>query len=292
MRHFYPALSRNRYSQFGQELAAAQRSLYYWWWRYLRLSEDYWWLCRQKGRSLDKEFNKTYKMFGDVHSINFKEWWLSNGTKIFSYKVDPPRAQFVNIQDLFFAKDESTKLWLRPLMIPNHLTKSEVLEQVIELLEDHKRKDLPKSIVTEYGVEDLRGIRKKALIDSHRVWCLHSAIEIAKKQNLLSRPERFTQYWIGKKLELDPKAVSGKRVRATVEANHRLAMRVKVNRYLSKVSNIIANVELGRFPVLTDVPERKRWSVKQLSEKNKAIEAGMWVCPESSSDEFKKMIFE
>ncbi len=292
MRHFYPALSQNRYSQFGQEVAAAQRSLYYWWWRYLRLSSDYWWLCQQKGRSLDKEFNKTYKMFGDVHTLGFREWWLSNGTKIFSYKVDPPKAQFVDLRNLYLASDDSTKLWLKPLMIPSHLTKSEILEQVVELLESHKSKTLPKSIVTEYEVEDLRGMRKKALIDSHRVWCLHSAIEVAKKTNSLSRPERFTQYWIGKKLELDPKAFSSKRYRETVEANNRLAMRVKVNRYLSKAQNIIANVELGKFPVLTDVPERKRWSVKQLSEKNKAIEAGKWVCPESSSDEFKKMIFE
>lgn len=290
MRHFYPALSRNRYSQFDQELAAAQRSLYYWWWRYLRLSEDYWWLCRQKGRSQDKEFNKTYKLFGDVHSMSFKEWWLSNGTKIFSYKVDPPRAQFVDLQNLPYRHDPSTKLWLKPLMIPNHLTKSEILEQLSDLLEDHKRKELPKSIVTEYEVEDLRGMRKKALIDAHRVWCLHTAIDAAKNSELLSRPERFTQYWIGKKLELDPKAISGKRLRESIEANHRLAMRVKVNRYLVKAKNIIANVELGRFPVLTKVQERNRWSVKQLTEKNEAIQAGLWICPESDSDEFKKMI--
>ena len=290
MRHFYPALSRNRYSQFGQELAAAQRSLYYWWWRYLRLSEDYCWLCRQKGRSLDKEFNKTCTMFGDVHSMNFKEWWLSNGTKIFSYKVDPPRVQFVNTDDLFRATDAITKLWLKPLMIPNHLTKSEILEQLSDLLEVHKRKELPKSIVTEYEVEDLRGMRKKAIIDAHRVWCLDTAVEVAKRSKSLSRPERYTQYWIGKKLELDPKAISGKRLRESIEANHRLAMRVKVNRYLVKAKNIIANVELGRFPVLTKVPERNRWSVKQLTEKNEAIKAGLWICPESDSDEFKKMI--
>lgn len=288
MRRFFPNLSNQKYNQLDLEIAAAKRSLYYLWWRYLRLSSDYWWLCQQKGKTVDKEFAETYKLFGNVFVGDFGDWWAQRGTEVFSYEVDPPKVELITIKEMRYVPRIK---WIQPVMVPLHLTKSEILAQLSELLKEHQPQPLAKSIATGHEVEDLRGVRKKVLTDAHRVWCLNDATTRAKDAELLERPERFTQYWIGKKLELDPKAISGKRIREAVEANHRLAMRVKVNRYLSKANNLIANVELGRFPVMTPVDERMRWTKKQVQEKKDAVEAGLWVCPESDSDEFKKMIF-
>lgn len=287
MRRFFPNLSNQKYSQLGLEIAAAKRSLYFLWWRYLRLSEDYWWLCQQKGRTLDKEFAETYKLFGDVFADDFGGWWQKRGSEVFSYTVDPPRVEFIKVKELMYVPQLR---WIQPVMVPLHLTKSEILSQMNELLKFHEPVSLPKSITTEYEVEDLRGVKKKALIDSHRVWCLSDAIIRAKAMGSIERPERLTQYWIGKQLGLDPKPNSGKRVKETVERNERLAMRVKVNRYQSKAINLIANVELGKFPVMTAVEKRERWSKKQLADKAHAIGAGQWVCPESDDKEFKVLL--
>ena len=287
MRRFFPNLSNQKYSQLSLEIAAAKRSLYYWWWRYLRLSDDYWWLCQQKGRTVDKEFAATYKLFGDVFTKDFGDWWEMRGSEVFSYKVDPPRVEFIKVKELFYVPDFK---WIQPVMVPLHLTKSEILAQLSDLLKYHEPIPLQKAKTTEHEVEDMRGIKKKVLIDAHRVWCLNDAIYRAKNVGALDRPERLTQYWIGKQLGLDPKPDSSKRVKETIERNERLAMRVKVNRYLMKANNLIANVELGHFPSMKPVPERERWSKKQLADKTAAIQAGQWICPESDDKEFKSLL--
>lgn len=288
MRRFFPNLSNQKYSQLGLEIAAAKRSLYYWWWRYLRLSDDYWWLCQQKGRTTDKEFAATYKLFGDVFVKDFGDWWADHGTQVFSYEVDPPKVELITVKEMMYVPPIK---WIQPVMIPLHLTKSEILAQLSDLLKDHVPKPLPKSIATGHEVEDLRGVRKQVLIDAHRVWCLNDAINRAKAIGNLDRPERLTQYWIGKELGIEPEPDPSKKVRTLlVEKNERLAIRVKVNRYLTKAANIIANVELGHFPVMASVPARERWSKKQFAEKMEAMAAGQWICPESQAKEFQSLL--
>lgn len=289
MRRFFPNLSNQKYNQLDLEIAAAKRSLYYLWWRYLRLSDNYWWLCQQRGKTGDKEFAETYNLFGNIFGVSFDEWWVERGTKVFSYEVDPPQVELISVREMRYVPPVK---WIQPAMIPLHLTKSEILAQLNDLLKDHQPTPLPKSIATGHEVEDLRGVRKKVLIDAHRVWCLNDVLSRAKAADLLERPERFTQYWIGKQLGITPEPDKAKIIRRVqTEKYERLSIRVKVNRYLTKANNIIANVELGHFPVMTPVAERKMWTKKQLQEKKDAIEAGLWVCPESDSDEFIKMIF-
>lgn len=288
MRRFFPNLSNQKYSQLGLEIAAAKRSLYYWWWRYMRLSSDYWWLCQQKGRTLDKQFASTYKLFGDVFVKDFGDWWADRGTQVFSYEVDPPKVELISVKEMQWVPPIK---WIQPVMVPLHLTKSEILAQLNELLKDHEPKPLPKSIATGHEVEDLRGVRKQVIIDAHRAWCLNDAINRATITGNLDRPERLTQHWIGKQLGLEPEPDKAKVIRQVqTEKYERLAIRVKVNRYLSKANNIIANVELGKFPVMTQVPERERWSKKQLAEKEGALAARQWVCPESEAKEFQSLL--
>ena len=288
MRRFFPKLSNQKYSQLGLEIAAAKRSLYYWWWRYLRLSDDYWWLCQQKGRTADKEFAATFKLFGDVFTKDFGDWWADRGTQVFSYEVDPPKVELISVREMSWVPPIK---WIQPVMVPLHLTKSEILAQLSELLKDHKPKPLPKSIASGQEMEDLRGVRKQVLIDAHRVWCLNDAINRAIAADLLDRPERCTQHWIGKQLGIEPEPdAERKSATAQVEKNERLALRVKVNRYLVKSRAVIANVELGHFPSMKPVPERERWSKKQLADKAAAIAAGQWVCPESDTKEFQSLL--
>jgi hypothetical protein len=288
MRRFFPNLSNQKYSQLGLEIAAAKRSLYFWWWRYLRLSDDYWWLCQQKGRTIDKQFAETYKLFGEVFECDFGEWWADRGSAVFSYEVDPPRVELITVREMGYVPPIN---WIQPVMVPLHLTKSEILSQLSELLKDHVPKALPKSIATGHEVEDLRGVRKQVLIDAHRVWCLNDLVTRGKAADILDRPERLTQYWIGKSLGIDPDPEKAKVIRRIQpEKYEHLAMRVKVNRYLAKARNIIANVELGHFPVMKEVPERERWSKKQLTSKNEAIQAVQWKSPEVDTKEFQSLL--
>ncbi len=282
MRKLYPNLSRGRYLLNEQEVAAAKRSLYFWWWKYLRLSSDYWWLCQQNGKTTDKAFASVYADFGDVFSHDFERWWNEYGVRIFAYKLDPPRISFIDRHTLDEAAASRRSY---AVAIPMFYTKSEIFKQLRELLKDHKPLRMPLFVATDREVGDRRGKRKQVLIDAHRVWCLNDAVNREKDGGRLDRPERFTQQWLGRKLSILPKSDTKKFRSAKVEANERLAIRVKVNRYLSKANLIIKNVEIGNFPVFAPVPETKRWTKKQLVEKQAALISGAWTCPESSAEE-------
>ena len=47
-------------------------SPYYWWFMFLRLNADYKATCQGRGKGKCAEL---YKDFGDIHKMNFKEWW-------------------------------------------------------------------------------------------------------------------------------------------------------------------------------------------------------------------------
>lgn len=301
MRKLYPNLSKGRYPEHTNELAAARRSLYFWWWKYLRLSSDYWWLCKQKGKTSDKAFAAVYSDFGDVFTYGFESWWDARGGDIFAYQLDPPRVSWIDKESLFnigrLPRSKSISLdHLRDskeisiVSIPRIYTKSEILSQISELLKDHQPEPYPLEISTEYEVGDLRGVRKQVLMSAHQVWCLNDAINREKDAGRLVRPERFTQYWIAQKLGIVPTSDPNKVKTLKVQANERLAARVKVSRYLAKANQVIKNVEIGKFPSFDPVPEFQRWSGRGLAEKNEAILNGEWICQESTEKDILALL--
>jgi hypothetical protein len=288
MKKFFPEKSNTWYAKSNLSAKSAKKTSYYLWWRYLRLSEDYWWICQQKGQTLDKEFAKTYRLFGDIFNLSFEKWWASHGANAFAYKANPPKVEVVKLEDINEIRSED---WSKLIKVPLHLTKSEMLAQMSALFDKHVPKPLPPHLIPENEVENLRGIRLDVLLDAHRVWCLNDAIRHGKLSGKLDRPERLTQYWIGIQLGLEPESDRAKVNRYLQASKYESAtVRVKINRYISKARNIIANVELGRFPVMTPVPSRKRWSEQQLAEKAKAISAGLWICPESITREIQALL--
>jgi hypothetical protein len=287
MQHFFACLSNPTYDSVGAEIGAAKRSLYFWWWRYLRLSSDYWWLCKQSGKTFDRDFAKTYKDFGDVFSVDFEKWWTTRGTQLFSYSVAPP-------QIILF----DPRIWLRNIdsniyklaLIPNYLTKSEILEQFRHALKDHQPTPLPTHIKAQGQIISRNGLNKEAIINSHRAWCLNDALSREFSRGRLKKSQKYTQYWIGKKLNLEPTADKKFSTQKNIDSNRYLATRVKVSRYLSKANNIISNVEVNRFPIMTPFQHTRRWSQMQQAHKIEAIADGEWVCPESSTEEIMQLI--
>lgn len=50
-------------------------SVYYWWFEYLKRNDDYRKTCLNSGKG---KCSKLYEHFGDVHAMNFKEWWTKD----------------------------------------------------------------------------------------------------------------------------------------------------------------------------------------------------------------------
>lgn len=282
----YPQLSRGRYADQTSEMEAAKRSLYHLWWRFLRLSEDYWWVCRFGGKSKDATLCATYGRFGNVFTDTFEEWWRANGEKLFAFKVDPPKVERMDAREFHRSMGQHYEI----LLVPKYLTKSEIAKQVQQVMAEHEPSQLPKQFKYDLSVSDTRGIKKHVLQAVHDVWCLNQMLQRAIELGQLDRPERFTQYWIGKKLGVMKADEAVAFVNVESQAAHQLAVRVKVNRYLAKARALIANAELGNFPVVKGVEPRERWTNKQQAQMAIELSGRRWVSPEIDQTRFKKML--
>lgn len=71
--HSYPTFGRQR-KPFNESAPpkTVTDSPYYWWYMFLRLNADYKKTCDTKGKG---KFADLYKDFGNVHTVNFKDWW-------------------------------------------------------------------------------------------------------------------------------------------------------------------------------------------------------------------------
>ena len=71
----YPTFGRQRrpYDENNPPKTVTD-SPYYWWYVYLKLNEDYYKTCQANG---DGKLAGLYKDFGDIYTMNFKEWWQS-----------------------------------------------------------------------------------------------------------------------------------------------------------------------------------------------------------------------
>jgi len=56
-------------------LSFIKQSVYYWWFEYLRRNDDYRKTCQNNGIG---KCSALYEHFGDVHALNFKEWWTKD----------------------------------------------------------------------------------------------------------------------------------------------------------------------------------------------------------------------
>jgi hypothetical protein len=100
-------------------------SVYYWWFEYLKRNDDYRKTCLNSGKG---ECSKLYEHFGDVHAMNFKEWWFKDdrGEILFA---EPPTPT-IRLIDTEIAKQgelqrENTIVLQIPLDLPiNFLVKN------------------------------------------------------------------------------------------------------------------------------------------------------------------------
>lgn len=282
----YPELSNGRYLTVENEIAAAKRSLYYLWWKFLRLSQDYWWLCRFNGKCKDASLRATYSKFGDVFKYDFDDWWIRYGEALFAFKIDPPKVEVIKMRMVDFEVEQHYKI----LIAPKFLTKSEIAKQVRQALKNHTPAKMPNQIKFSLSVSDTRGIKKNVLQTVYQVWCLDQVLQDAKEQGKLDRPTRFTQYWIGKQLGVISDVKSKKAIGIKAQTALQLAVRVKVSRYLSKAQSLISNAEIGKFPVLEPVGARDRWTKKQQAQMDQYLAGRNWISPEIDQAKYNKMI--
>ena len=270
---FYKGIDGFTSEHHYEILQKAADSSYRWWFEYLRLSKDYWWLCKQKGKTLDPEFKKVWLAFGDVFEMDFAQWFIKRGYEIFQQSVAPPKVELMRSMETTHAhmKDETKII----LSVPIDISEKTLKKQFVEIIRAIENREIRKG-KADFSLLKVKGVRKQVLEKAHSVWCERFK-QSYMREHKIDEGTKLDMYEIGEKLSISPshnrRAGEHERDRILKER----VMRVAVNRMHHRAEALIANVEMGRFPSYDPVSvKKKRWTKEQQAQLDKAVESGKW----------------
>jgi hypothetical protein len=255
--HSLKSSNQVRFRTAHESLVQERQGVRRWWWEFLRLSQDYWLVCRTtKGRRVhtqDERLARTYRAFGDIYNCTFDEWWLDRGYKVFSERDSFPRVAELSSQ---LITAQSTKphdhIWVD---IPLKLSRRTIQRQIGKLLDQHEDLRLSNRLElssAEFKVE-ARPTRIKNLQKIYEVCLLHRELidkprarfELVGDDGFSKRADLFR---IGKLLHVSRSNEQGSSEKAE-NARRKNRMRASVSRLLRHGQNMIRNAEVGLFPI-------------------------------------------
>ena len=270
----FKGMRRFRFRQDAALLQEAARSPYYWWWAYLRLSKDYWWVCKRHGSADDLRLRAMYRDFGKVYEMTFEQWWDRHGVRLFSEQVALPAVRQINPRDQHLTKDLDMHLLLE---IPIHLTERTIIAQVRKLIRQHPERAVDRVSTAQRKLAKLIGIRQDVIESAHAVWrAYHESRDGRQTDKIGQTTGSKSLYQIGKELRLVKScmpAVTDDAKRAAMRVN---GMKVAVSRMLTRANNLVDNAAVGVFPSVQREPTPIVWRPAQQQRLAEAVAAKLW----------------
>jgi hypothetical protein len=171
----YPRFGRGPFSPENPPEAVIN-SPYYWWFIFLRLNEGYRETCDTKGKG---KYAELYKDFGDVFSMDFKQWWSQD--KISGLFAEPASSYKMLIAksaaDLVpYDSDEAINLvvplnWSRRGI---HKRFTEIINKLVEPGQrgiSHEYSDAKYKVITRWNIQSFK--------NAHRVYLAKHSSELA-----------------------------------------------------------------------------------------------------------------
>ncbi|MTI64183.1 hypothetical protein [Methylophaga sp.] len=262
-----------------QEADAALNSAYYWWFEYLKLSKNYWWVCRGNNFKYTKSriLARTAEDFGDVFSLSFRDWWMKTGCELFVEQLELPKVKQVGRDGTQPSIVQADKVTVE---IPLNLTEQTIKKQVIEIVRQQSKRHISRTTSAKRKLAKLKRVRLGVLEKARDVWCLNQ-IGLLAADNVKGfegvSPAALSLYEIGKRTRLVescmPKPTDG----LELSRKKRNGMKVAVKRMLNRADALIANVDQGVFPSF-NMPELEYcWTDAQQKLINQAVVNGEWV---------------
>jgi hypothetical protein len=285
---------RITYKSEEEELRGALASTQYWWWEYLRLSKDYWWVCQQQGKTLDKELKAMWRDFGDVYRFSFEYWWRQKGRKIFVEQIKLPHVEKL---DEYFSNVSPTRDNYLIVEIPLNLSERTIARQVLAEVRKHPNRiaatknQRGRISNAERPLAKLAGVRKDILRRAHEIWSLNELVKLAKQEgSTIGAPfNKLTTHQIGVGFNLVKNCMPKTGEGVLIGRKKRNGMKVAVSRMLARANALIANAEIGKFPSFDKVEPRKRWTEEQQKALDAAVARGEWKPPSVNTDAFIKL---
>lgn len=257
-------------------LMKAAESPYRWWFESLRCSKDYWWVCKQRGKTLDSDLKRVWQAFGDVFSKDFAQWWIDTGYELFQEQVSPPKIERLDWKAVESHMYDTRRMLLS---IPLDISEKSLKKQFLDIVREISDRQIRKGDAL-FKLLKVKGIRMKVLESAVRVWRMRSMVEYEKAHPIKGEePFKIDLYDIGDRLGISPQH---KRRAGEPEKDRILkerVMRVAVIRMTIRAEALIANAEIGQFPSYEKVKPRKRWTAEQAKALEKAVADGKWISP-------------
>lgn len=220
------------------------QSAYYFWWEFLRLHSGYAETCRKGGKGA---YAKLYAEFGNVHDIDFKDWWRApvgdetRGVYLFSEPLAPTTVKALSRDDILEIIEAGVEDQVLLVAIPMSYSRRVISKRLGKVIRDH------------HG----RGRGQKRLSESKARYKLLSipdidSLEKAKDCYTLRRDNPKMPLWevarlarIGQRISDAELAGPDKQGISSVKA----ALTAAASRKLRHAELIIEGVGKGLFPV-------------------------------------------
>lgn len=285
-------LPRFRYRTAEAELADAKESVRRWWWEYLRLSKDYWLVCkttkiRVRPETIDEGLAHIYKRFGDVHASSFDDWWLDIGSRVFREQHEPPKVKEIYPHQENIARVGRGNILIKVPLALSRVTIQRQISRILKKYEEERPNNRLEISRSEFPINPVR-YRLHTLQVMHEVQCLHRELidkpaalrtlagTVDQRRGWARKYEqRADLYRIGKLLRISPsnERLIGEAHEIRAKQNR---MRASVSRFLRRAEQLISNVEYGKFPVFSNNEKpAQRFTARQLDQ-HKELEAEWW----------------
>lgn len=216
------------------EIKEARSSPAYWWYRALQLNDEYEYCCQHSGRGT---LSATYRDFGDVFNLDFAQWWIRHGRKIFTEtKPFKKTRQIVSKAELeTVAWDPANKLILE---IPLSLKRQTAMRQVGRLI----KKAYEGREVDVFKASTARRMIIKSKMRMTTVATLIRVLETRKQNPTLKLWE------IGEKSGIELDLMARNKDEFPTLAMERRRMTIAVSRLVRQATYLVVNAGYGRFP--------------------------------------------
>jgi len=256
---------------------AITASLYFWWLAFLRCSKDYWWCCQQGGQCLDSRMVQVWEDFGDIFRYQcFMHWWQENGAKIFDSPQIEMRfskhlesgVELLLNSDLVIARPDMVCIAI-PLFLDTNTARDSIWQawQTARIRGTHYDKDAKYQLFKL----DLKG--RKTIVPAYRAWALNICVQHSSSADV---HKNWGSFEMGRHLNLSPR--NQIRDKDTLQNRKRKQNLLRTTFWQSKktAADLIANVEIGKFPCKGEVSHCQRWTCDQQIAMDKAISQGQW----------------
>lgn len=233
----YPTFGRSR-KPFDEQNPpdTVTSSPYYWWFLFLRLNADYKATCEAGGVG---KYADIYADLGDVHSVNFKEWWTER-TYLFSEPKKGYRMIVAkSMKDIAPFDSEEVLNLVVPLTRSQRSLKKSFAQLVLKLAEKGKRGVSVEKSEAHYRLSGRWNI--DALMYAYRVYQIKQGIEKGKKLPWADIAIRAALPYAKRE-----RAVEGKKTDATVDI--RATLTILADRHYKRALTFIDSAASKSFP--------------------------------------------